>query len=474
MSTYQLRQDKDTIAAIATASGEGGVGIIRISGAQSRPIIEQMFTPHHATKEWRSHKLYFGECHDQTGDVLDEVLVTWMAKGHSYTGEDVVEIHAHGGTLNLLQLLRESFRLGARPAEAGEFTKRAFLHGRIDLTRAEAIADMISANNEQALRIARSHLRGDLKGRIDKLAEHSLLLAAQVESWIDFPEEFDPALDDSVARLLDDIKAFTTQVHTLLKSYETGRKIQQGWSLVLLGKPNAGKSSLFNYINGEERAIVTSLPGTTRDLLETQIALGGLHVSLADSAGLRTLAATQHDAQISHDAIEQIGINRALKAAEGANLLLAVLDRSRPWGEEDQKVLDACQGRDTILVLNKCDLPDALKLSQAQKDAFAPLHIAEISCESKDGCEPLVQWLEQYMTEQTSATSIMITNERQRDALKEAHKYLQKALDEGLSLGPEFVAEDLRAARQSLVQITGQVSSEDILEAIFTRFCIGK
>ncbi len=473
-----IRQDKETIAALATPVGEGGVGIIRISGPDTKDILTQIFVPYRQPESWRSHQLVYGHCVDEQGEWLDEVLAVWMAKGRSYTGEDVVEIQGHGGQLNMTELLRRVLHAGARLAQAGEFTRRAFLNGRIDLTRAEAIADMIAAKNEQALRIARHHLQGKLQVWLDALAEESIKLAAQVESWIDFPEEFDPALDQAVATLIDDIHAFVGKVRTLYDSYQQGQRFREGWSLVLLGRPNAGKSSLFNHLSGKDRAIVTHVPGTTRDLLDTQIALGGIQLTLTDSAGLRDTpepfdsseGMKEHD--LSHHAIEQIGVSRALDAAQESHLILAVFDQSRPWSPEDDKVLQACQGKDTVVVLNKTDLP--MQLNKEKLQQFDSLHTIEISCESGEGINTLREWMQEYTEQQTPSSEMVITNERQYQALREALQALEHALSQGYELGPEFMAEDLRAARQHLSHITGQVSSEDILDALFSRFCIGK
>lgn len=473
-----IRQDKETIAALATPVGEGGVGIVRISGPMTRSILDKIFVPHRASVSWKSHQLVFGRCIDEEGEWLDEVLAVWMAEGRSYTGEDVVEIHGHGGQLNMTELLRRALQEGARLAQAGEFTRRAFLNGRIDLTRAEAIADMINAKNEQALRIARHHLQGKLQEWLDELSEKSLQLAAQVESWIDFPEEFDPALDQAVATLIDDIHQFRDKVRSLCDSYQQGQRFREGWSLVLLGRPNAGKSSLFNHLSGKDRAIVTHVPGTTRDLLDTQIALGGIQLTLTDSAGLRDTpeaslaSADENDEGQLHSAIEKIGVSRALEAAEESHLILAVFDRSRPWSQEDDKVLAACEGKPAVLVLNKSDLPHQLEVTSFQD--FDSLHTIEISCSSGEGIDTLREWLQSYTEQQTPSNEMVITNERQYQALQKALNALNHALLQGYELGPEFMAEDLREARKHLSHITGRVSTEDILDALFSRFCIGK
>lgn len=510
MYLEQQTSPHDTIAAIATAIGEGGIGILRISGPKARDIAQIVFQCTIPPATWEPHRMYLGQCRDTSGAILDEGLGVWMPKGRSYTGDDVIEFQMHGGRLNLLQILRVILDLGARPAQPGEFTRRAFLNGRLDLTRAEAIIDLIAAKNEQALHVARRHLQGDLKQHLDQLAERSLTLAVRVESWIDFPEEFDPSLDASVRLIFDEMDAFTQDVRKLADSYAQGKQLQQGWSLLLLGRPNAGKSSLFNRLHGDDRAIVTPLPGTTRDLLEAQIALGGLQIRLIDSAGLRQRytpnhalpsphtpslqpTASAHNASshtpsalrdtappiahseegtYTHEDIEQIGVERALRAAQQAQLILAVLDRSRPFGEEDRQVAQACSGRPTVLLLNKCDLPPAI--SEQDMALFSPLARFSVSCQNGEGLDSLRQWLHHHMEETAPAHELIITNERQHRALQTALHALLQAREKGASLGPEFLAEDLRTARKALVEITGELSSEAILDAIFSRFCIGK
>lgn len=474
-----IQQDQETIAALATPLGEGGIGIIRISGIQARFILEQIFVPHRPVSSWRSHQLVYGQCVDKQGRMLDEVLAVWMSHGHSYTGEDVVEIHGHGGHLNMTELLRCVLQVGARLAHPGEFTRRAFLHGRMDLTQAEAVAAMISAKNEQALLIARQHLQGKLHDFLQSLTEHAIQLAAQVESWIDFPEEFDPALDQAVASLFDDIQHFLTQISNLCTSYQQGQIFRDGWQMLLVGRPNAGKSSLFNRLVGKEKAIVTPIPGTTRDLLETQIALGGIQLTLTDSAGLRSPKPSTppvhfipEDLGQQHDAIEQIGVSRTLTALKDTHLVLAVFDRSRPWSEEDEQVLAACQSTPTLLILNKTDLPAQLALQKLA--SFPAIATIEISCNRGDGIQRLREWLQQYTEQQTPSHEMMITNERQYQALLRAQHFVQNALSQGYKLGPECMAEDLRCARNELSIITGQISTEDILDALFSRFCIGK
>jgi tRNA modification GTPase len=464
-----LSQDKDTIAAIATPSGEGGVGIVRLSGPQALSILTQCFRPFASSHQWQGHQMVYGTIVDTAEQMLDEVLSVWMPKGRSYTGEEVVEIHGHGGQLNMIQLLRRVLSSGARLAEPGEFTRRAFLTGRIDLTKAEAIVDLITAKNEQALRIARDHLQGRLRDRLVALADRSLMLAAQVESWIDFPEEFDPALDASVARVLEDVRLFSEEVASLLASYQQGRQLQEGWSVLLLGRPNAGKSSLFNLLYGEQRAIVTNVPGTTRDLLDTQLALGGIQLTLTDSAGLRE----SQDSSDPHSAIEQVGVQMAKQAAERAHLILVVFDLSRPFSDEDRTVLEASTDTPTIWVLNKSDLPRAFSLEEAQA-ITEPVSIVEVSCETEAGLPELLSDMTAYMESQTPGGELLITNERQREALEQASQHLRDAMTRGVELGPEFMAEDLRCASKVLASITGNISSEDVLSAIFSRFCIGK
>ncbi|MEM1008247.1 MAG: tRNA uridine-5-carboxymethylaminomethyl(34) synthesis GTPase MnmE, partial [Myxococcota bacterium] len=349
----------ETIAAIATAVGEGGVGVIRLSGPASLSCVEKMFV-RKRKGPWKPHQMVLGVCLGEDGSVLDEGLAVWMPEGRSFTGEEVVELHMHGGRLHLMQLLRRVLSLGVRLAEPGEFSKRAYFHGKMDLTQAEAVADLIAANNAQALHVARQHLQGKLRTALQELAERSLSIAMRVESWIDFPEEFDPALDASVKLIWDDLHAFAQEVRVLEESYAQGCRLREGWSLLLLGPPNAGKSSLFNALCGEQRALVTSMSGTTRDLLEVQMEWAGIQLRLVDSAGLRALSHESLDT-VTHERVEQMGMERALTFAQDVQLLLVVLDRAQELTPQElEPIRQACQQKPHLLILNKSDLSTRL------------------------------------------------------------------------------------------------------------------
>ena len=395
-------------------------------------------------------------------------MAAWMRKGQSFTGEESAELYLHGGVLNLQQILRRVISAGARLAEPGEFSRRAFLNGKLDLTKAEAIASIISAKNEASLKIARQHLRGKLNQTIEELTSELLQLSAATESWIDFPEEFDPQIDREVALLLERLKKIIKIVEKLKDSYQTGKKLKESWKIAIVGKPNAGKSSLFNQLCGEERAIVTDIPGTTRDPIQAEIALGGLSFSLLDTAGIRNL----QDQKDPHSKIEAEGIRRSLQTLENAHLIIAVLDNSRPLSDEDRQILDKCSNLPTILVFNKSDLPT--KLDREKLQPIQPIAALPTSCRTGTGIDELKKQIKEYLEKQTPTDELIITHERHYQALKKAHQALKKALSEGIELGPEFMAEDLRTARNELSQIIGTITTEDILEQIFSNFCIGK
>ncbi len=450
---------RDTIAAIATPPGSGGVGIVRVSGTGALGVVRRLAPglPARLT----SHQLRRARVCDLRGEVLDDALIVWMQGPRSYTGEDVVEIQGHGGAAQMARLLGAVCEAGARLAAPGEFTQRAFLHGRLDLTQAEAVADLIYASSEAALRVARRHLEGELGAAIQAIQGGLITALMLTEAAIDFSaEEHVYQLDHAglIARVEREIAA----VEGLLGTWEAGRQAREGVRVVILGRPNAGKSTLFNLLCGQERAIVTEVAGTTRDVLEEVILVRGVAVRLADTAGLREAT----------DRVERIGVERAAAAARGADLILWVIDGSDPEGldGEVQAHLRA-SGAEVLAVVNKADRGCALALEGLGEQ----LHV---SLASRQGEAALLDALATRVLARTAAAQgegAVITRQRHRDALARALEAMCRARDAAeAGLSHEFIALDLRLALEATGEVVGRVSADDILNRIFADFCVGK
>ena len=453
---------QDTIAAPITPIG-GGVCLIRLSGSGVLPILKQIFI---GAQRFETHRVYYGKIVDRTGsipEVLDEVLVTVMLAPKSFTMEDVVEIGCHGGAETAQAVLALVLKCGARLAEPGEFTKRAFLNGRIDLAQAEATADLIAAKSQAARRGAMNRLSGGLSSKIKNMANDLLLVLARIEAAIDYPEHDDEiGTDVSVAELLN---LLSTEMTLLLNTYNTGKIIRDGINIVILGKPNVGKSSLLNALLNEERAIVTNIPGTTRDVLKEYMLIGDIPVSLCDTAGIRE----------TNDAVETIGIERAVKESETADLVLLVID-----GLED--ILDKIKEEKTtcLVLINKADI-----LNTEQKIAirtalimqgFNNSNIVEISAKTTFGINELKAKITQlFITGDVNYESAIITSSRHTASLQAALSHIQNALETAKTgLADDFISIDLTAAYHCLGEITGETLSEDIIDKIFSEFCLGK
>ncbi|MGC9140894.1 MAG: tRNA uridine-5-carboxymethylaminomethyl(34) synthesis GTPase MnmE [Caldimicrobium sp.] len=457
---------EDTIAAIATPPGRGAIGVIKISGENSLRILQKIFKPVKPRPYFESHRFYYGFIVDpETGDTIDEVLVVYMRKPFSYTREDVVEIHAHSGYLNLKKILELVLREGARPANPGEFTLRAFLNGRIDLAQAEAIEEIISAKSEKALKLAINNLSGKLSERINTLRDKLLLALAQVESAIDFPEEDIEIMNPK--ELIELIKEeIFPEIEGLIKSYEEGKIYREGINLVISGKPNVGKSSLMNALLKEERAIVTPIPGTTRDFLEEEVYLKGLPVKLIDTAGLRE----------TEDPVEKIGVERAFQKLKEADLILFLIDITEPLNEEVIHFYEKIKEYPHLTVLNKIDVtPNFLK--EWKKFFENKEEVIEISVKKEINLEFLSQKIyEKIVSERSTLVHEVVPNLRQKTSLEKAKKHLEDALKELEKKEPlpELVSVELRSAISTLSEIIGEVTTEDLLSEIFSRFCIGK
>ena len=453
----------DTIAAIATPPGAGGVGIVRVSGPLALTIAQRVFRGNGDGAGWESHRLYHGRVVDAAGKPLDDALAVLMRAPRSYTGEDVVELHCHGSPVALHDVLRATLAYGARLAEAGEFTRRAFLNGRLDLAQAEAVIELIRARSEAGATMAAEQLLGRLSRDLDEVRSALLDIRAQLEVQIDFSEE-DVAVDQQ--RLASDIGLAREQVLALLSSYRQGKLARDGLRVTIAGKPNVGKSSLLNALLSEERAIVTAIPGTTRDTLEETVNFDGFPVVLADTAGLREAS----------DPVEEIGVRRAHAKLADADVVIAVFDTSRPWEREDDQVLRAVAARTAVAVLNKSDLPSLFGARRIQKSLGRAV-VLRLSARTGAGLDQLRVAVVRGAAGQPEAGGDRptITLVRHRDALERVAESLELAL-EGVRgrLAPELVAVDVQNAADHIGSITGTITSEDVLDRIFSEFCIGK
>jgi tRNA modification GTPase len=457
----------DTIAAIATPIGAGGLGIIRVSGPRAVAIVRAVFRDRHGqpVERLRSHRVRFGSIiHPRTGAQLDEVLMTFMQAPHSYTHEDVVEISGHGGIGVMARILEGLVASGARLAEPGEFTKRAFLNGRLDLSQAEAVIDLIQAQTEASHRQALAQLQGGLSQVICAMREELLEVLAYVEGAMEFPEEDLELLPWETLRA--QARAVEVSMAELLDTFQTGRVLREGIQVAIVGRPNVGKSSLFNALLATNRAIVTPIPGTTRDVLEEVANLCGYPFRLVDTAGIRR----------STDPIEQEGVGRARASLESADLVLLVLDGSELLTAEDEEAKAAVQGKRVQVVLNKADLPPLLTVDELQ--VWSPeWPKTAVSCKERQGLERLTEAMVAAVFDgpQSPREGAMVTRLRHWEALQRARQCLLQAHDAlEQRLSGEFIAVDLREALEWLGEIVGLNYTEDLLDKIFSEFCIGK
>ena len=454
----------DTITAIATPLGAGGIGIVRISGPQAEAIGLKLFRSGKPIGSFETHRLYFGDVMAlAAGTVIDEVLIALMRKPHSYTGEDVLEIHCHGGPAIMQAILGETLKAGARLARPGEFTERAFLNGRLDLAQAESVMDLILAKTDRALTQAVSHLKGRLSETIAALRSDVLDLLASVEASVDFPEE-EAAV--SGTELMVRIDGIAARIAEILATYREGKLLRDGMDAVITGKTNVGKSSLLNRLLGEERAIVTPVAGTTRDFIAEAISIKGLPVKLTDTAGIRDSA----------DVIECKGIEKVWERISAADLILLVLDGSSSLDTEDRAVIEEIKDRPMLAVVNKKDLPQRIS-EPAIRQQLPGVDLVWVSAKYGDGIDELKEKLYQAglgaVGDQHAET--VISNVRHKKALEASRDLLLKAKDDILGcLSPEFLACDLREAFGALGDIIGETTTEDVLERIFASFCIGK
>lgn len=457
----------DTISAIATAIGEGGIGIIRISGSKATAIANKLFISKSGKKvdNLLSHQVVYGNIVDPlSGETVDEAIVLIMRAPRSYTCEDIVEIHCHGGPVPLKRILDLTLAQGARLAEPGEFTKRAFLNGRLDLAQAEAVIDIIRSKTDASLKVAVGNLSGQLSDQVRSLRHAILRMIAQLEAAIDFPEEdIEEAAAADVAQLIGETQSRLT---ALLATAQTGRILREGLATVIIGKPNVGKSSLLNALLREKRAIVTDIPGTTRDIIEEYVNIGGIPLKIIDTAGIRDTA----------DVVEKIGVERAKALVEQADLILLLLDSSAPLSTEDRAVLELLPGKQAIVLINKSDLPARLEVEEVEKYTDGRL-VLKISVAREEGLVTLEQAIVDmvYAGQVSQAEAAFVNNVRHSAALKAALERLNDA-EATIAAGmpSDCIVVDLREAWAKLGEVTGDTVGEDIIDQIFTQFCIGK
>lgn len=451
---------RDTIAAIATAVGPAAVAIVRVSGVDAALVARHVFRGR-ALDRWESHRLYAGRFVDEHGQTVDRGLAVIMRAPRSYTGEDVVELHGHGGAIVARRLLAAVLAAGARAAERGEFTLRAFVNGKLDLAQAEAVADLIMARTDGAMRVALDHLGGALSRTVEVFRERLVGIAAQLEVAIDFSAEDVGEFDRG--KLASEAAAVAASLRELAASHACGRLLRDGLRVAIVGKPNVGKSSLLNRLLGAERAIVTPLPGTTRDVIEETLDIGGLAVSLTDTAGLRN----------GSEEIERIGIGRTLDEIQAADVAVVVFDHASRFTDEDEAVLNSARHRSCILVINKVDLPRVFELPASRGESFA---VVRLSAKTGEGIEGLRHQLVRVAgLENTDTSAVTVTRERQRSALDAAAAAAERAAESlRFGLPPEVVGVDIMVALDNLGEIVGRTSPEAVLDRIFSEFCIGK
>lgn len=455
----------DTIAAIATAPGEGGIGIIRISGEKSLQVAQSIFKSKSGKmiKDYNARTLIYGTVVDNE-KVIDEVLVAYMKGPNSYTAEDVIEINCHGGFISVKKILELILSKGVRLAEAGEFTKRAFLNGRIDLSQAEAIIDVIKSKTDMAHEVAQSQLEGSLAKKIKDLRMNVTEVLAHLEVYIDFAEE--DVEEITYQTLEEKALELRNEIKKLYDTAESGKILRDGLKTVIVGKPNVGKSSLLNSILGENRAIVTDIAGTTRDVIEEFVNIKGIPLKIVDTAGIRE----------TEDVVEKIGVEKSRESFSTADLVIMVLDASRKLSEEDMEILESLKNKKTIVLLNKMDLEPQIELEKIEEFVNSE-DIIKISALKHQGIEELQDKIEAmvYHGSVKNSSNLMITNSRHKDALFKAYESINDAISAIEQRMPyDFIEVDFKNIWDYLGYINGDTVREDLLDTIFANFCIGK
>lgn len=452
---------EDTIAAISTPIGEGGIAIVRVSGARAFAVADALFVSRAGKpSQFPSHTIHFGTI-GSNGETADQVMLSVMRAPRTYTAEDVVEINCHGGLLPAKNILSLCLQRGARVAEPGEFTKRAFLNGRIDLVQAEAVMDLIHARTERAQSTAIHALQGHLSTKVNDARDRLVTILAHIEAHLDFPDE--DIAPDKREKLLHDVESIVDFLKSLLATASEGQVLREGVSLAIVGRPNVGKSSVMNALLGQERSIVTPIPGTTRDTIEELVNIRGIPVRLTDTAGIRN----------APGAVEKLSVVRSHKALQYSDLTLHILDTSRPYSDADRQLTGLCDSRRTITVCNKIDLPRKLKLPREPQNGTA----VEVSALTGKGIQELKDRIETLVWSGCGGSTHLgvAINTRHADALRRSINSLTAAVNEMKSNAPlEVVAQQLRGGLDAVGEIVGKTATDDILEKIFSTFCIGK
>lgn len=466
VSKERIRLMDRTIAAIATAPGEAGIGIIRISGIEAIEILKKVFKPKKRVdiEAMPSRMVIYGHAIDSSGDVMDEVLAIIMRKPYSYTTEDVVELHCHGGIVSVRRIMQEVLKNGADIAEPGEFTKRAFLNGRIDLAQAEAVIDVITSKTEAGLNAAVNQLEGELSKEVRTVMDKLLAMMAHIEASIDFPEhDVEEITIENISKMLLEAKA---SIEALSESFEEGKLVRDGLNTAIIGRPNVGKSSLLNILLKENRAIVTEVPGTTRDIIEEYLNIGGVLIRLIDTAGIRETV----------DIVERIGVERTKGAIHNADLVLLVLDASSELQQEDLEIIELLRDKKVIVAMNKIDLGNVHNEKQLT-GLFGGENIVEMSVKNNLGIERLEDRIKGlvFQGKLSINRNSMVTNIRHKNLLDKALSNVERALSsiEG-DIPVDIVSVDIREAWSCLGAITGDTVEEDLVKEIFSKFCIGK
>jgi len=459
-------QDKDTIAAIGTPIGLAGIGIVRISGPRAGDIAEKIFEPKRPTKELQSHRLYLGHLRDpSSGKTVDEVLLSFMKAPYSYTREDVVEINAHSGYLLLSTILQIILNEGARLAKPGEFTFRAFINGRIDLTQAEAIVDLINSKSERGLELASEQIRGGFRAEIEVLRQRVVKILAHTEVAIDFPEEeYGDMSREEMAQWIE--RDVLEPIEKIMSAHAQRKIWMDGIKTVIVGRVNVGKSSLLNRLLNEERAIVTPVPGTTRDIIESTIHIEGIPIRLMDTAGFRKVKGQ----------VERIGISLTKEKLAGADLCLIVIDQSRPLNQDDLNIIAKAEKKKSLILLNKIDLAQRIREQELDR-VLDGMPVVRISALTGEGIDALRKTIRDHIVtgDVDTTSSHLAPNLRHRTALMEASVRFKNAFDNIRGLLPlELIAVDLNSGLEALGEIIGKTTHEEVIEKIFSEFCLGK